>query len=522
MDKKKFVRYFSVFGIMLIIGVFTFNFFEKNTLVNEHADEAINFSNNFFNTFESQDTKAISSTLDSVLYNPTFKELFIKQDRVALNMYGQPLFQKLKENYGITHFYFHLPDGIIFLRLHDPLNFGDKNTRITFDQAVESQNIGFGLELGKTAFASRVVKPFFDNGKLIGYVELGQEIDHFLGVLKKQTQNNYALFVKKENIKQEDWASVRKKAGLENNWNQYNEFISINDTLNGDAYSMKIRSLCFNEDNAKSSFSLSQNQLTFKNIDSQTSCSSFKIFNANKKLVGVVLLSYDFSQELPAINNFIYKNIIIIIILLILSIIFVNFIIKKSTVSEKKFKYLFDYSEDAILTLAPPSWKFTDGNPAALKIYGIKDNDQLNLITPGDVSPQYQPDGELSSEKAKKMIELAMDKGFSSFEWMHKKLNGPEFLCNVSLVRVSLDNKVFLQAIVRDITIVKNTIEIIKKSEQEAIKAKEEAIKSEEEAKKALLMSERSNNLMVGRELEMIKLKKELQELKSRIGQNEN
>ncbi len=166
-----------------------------------------------------------------------------------------------------------------------------------------------------------------------------------------------------------------------------------------------------------------------------------------------------------------------------------------------RYKYLFQFSQDAIMTLSPPDWKFTDGNPATLKIYGLKSEEELRSITPGDVSPEHQPDGQLSSVKAKAMIELAMEKGNNTFEWVHKKLNGPEFLANVTLTKIEIGGQTILQAVVRDITNEKSSSESIKKSV--------------EETKKALDEAQRLNNLMVGRELEMLKLKKEISELKA-------
>ncbi len=60
--------------------------------------------------------------------------------------------------------------------------------RATLTKAIETKGLGAGKELGKTAFALRVVRPWFgQDGKLLGYLELGEEIDHFLGRMKAQT-----------------------------------------------------------------------------------------------------------------------------------------------------------------------------------------------------------------------------------------------------------------------------------------------------------------------------------------------
>jgi PAS domain S-box-containing protein len=125
--------------------------------------------------------------------------------------------------------------------------------------------------------------------------------------------------------------------------------------------------------------------------------------------------------------------------------------------SENKFKTLYESSRDAIMTLAPPEWKFTSGNPATIKMFDAETEEDFLSHGPWEVSPEYQPDGQLSSEKAKKQIEKAMLDGTNSFEWTHKRLNGEEFIATVLLSRIVLKGKDLLQATVRDISGQKRT-----------------------------------------------------------------
>jgi len=119
---------------------------------------------------------------------------------------------------------------------------------------------------------------------------------------------------------------------------------------------------------------------------------------------------------------------------------------------EDKYKIIFDTSADAIMTIEPPTWKFTTGNPATFKIYGVKDEKELISLGPYDLSPKYQPNGKLSSEMAKVMIMKAMKEGSAFFEWTHKKYKGESFPATVLLTRMTIGGKTFLQATVRDIT----------------------------------------------------------------------
>ncbi|MCK9441967.1 MAG: PAS domain-containing protein, partial [Methanothrix sp.] len=42
--------------------------------------------------------------------------------------------------------------------------------------------------------------------------------------------------------------------------------------------------------------------------------------------------------------------------------------------SEERFRTLFESSQDALMTLSPPLWRITSGNPAAIEIFLIQAN----------------------------------------------------------------------------------------------------------------------------------------------------
>jgi len=125
--------------------------------------------------------------------------------------------------------------------------------------------------------------------------------------------------------------------------------------------------------------------------------------------------------------------------------------------SEERHRILFESSRDAIMTLEPPSWSFTSGNPATVKMFKAKNAEEFISYGPGDLSPERQPDGRASAEKAKEMIEKAMREGSCFFEWTHKRLDGTDFPATVMLARMEIKGKQFLQATVRDITEQKQT-----------------------------------------------------------------
>jgi len=136
--------------------------------------------------------------------------------------------------------------------------------------------------------------------------------------------------------------------------------------------------------------------------------------------------------------------------------------------SEERFRVLFESSRDALMTDAPPSWSFTSGNPAAVAMFRAKSEAEFLLHGPADLSPERQPDGSVSAEKARVLIEKAMREGTHFFEWIHKRLDGEEFPTNVLLTRVEQAGKVFILATVRDITAQKQSEEALKQAKAAA------------------------------------------------------
>ncbi len=121
-------------------------------------------------------------------------------------------------------------------------------------------------------------------------------------------------------------------------------------------------------------------------------------------------------------------------------------------VAEERYRTMFECSRDAVMTLAPPSWKFASANTATLEMFRAKDETHFTSLCPWDVSPKTQPDERPSAEKVREMIETAMREGSHFFEWTHKRVNGEEFPATVLLSRMEWNGEPMLQATVRDVT----------------------------------------------------------------------
>lgn len=119
-------------------------------------------------------------------------------------------------------------------------------------------------------------------------------------------------------------------------------------------------------------------------------------------------------------------------------------------ISKDKLEAAFNGSNDAIMLLTRKG--FFDCNPKTLEMFGLTDRNEFIASHPSDLSPALQPDGKTSISKSNEMIELAFEKGFKRFEWLHKRKSGEVFPAEVLLSAFNYGDEVILQATVHDIT----------------------------------------------------------------------
>jgi len=118
--------------------------------------------------------------------------------------------------------------------------------------------------------------------------------------------------------------------------------------------------------------------------------------------------------------------------------------------SEAEFRLLFEKSPDAMLLLDGDT--FIDCNQAAVEMMGCASKEELLALHPYDISPEKQPDGRISIEKARELIDIAHQEGSLRFEWVHRRKDGQDFPVEVLLTAIPLPGKQILHVSLRDIT----------------------------------------------------------------------
>ncbi len=117
--------------------------------------------------------------------------------------------------------------------------------------------------------------------------------------------------------------------------------------------------------------------------------------------------------------------------------------------SEEKYRTFFENSCDAMLMLQNDL--VVDCNAAAVAALGYKDAKDLFNTHPSEFSPEHQPDGKKSYDKAQEMMETAYARGTVRFEWEHSTRNGDAFPVEISLTAIPSEGERRLIAVWRDI-----------------------------------------------------------------------
>ncbi len=129
-----------------------------------------------------------------------------------------------------------------------------------------------------------------------------------------------------------------------------------------------------------------------------------------------------------------------------------------------------------------------DCNMETVRLFGIDSKEEYieNFYA---FSPEYQPDGMRTDEKATKEIKTAFETGYRKFEWMYHTKKGEPLPVETTLVRVSMRNEYRLAAYSRD-------LREIKASEKARIEATERSLEMELQAKFAIAASEAKSQFL--------------------------
>lgn len=208
-------------GLLIFLGLYVASTsWYLNREIYRDLNQDISNIDNMFHDLLNQRAQMMEIQLQQLASEPQLQQLMIARNREQLFKAAQPKFQALREHMDISFFYFFTPKKIVFLREQNPQHYGDRITRKTLQKAAQTGKATQGIELdSQGTFTLRVIIPWRLNGKLIGYLELGQEIDQLIKRFFQQQNTELVLTIRKELLIREDWEAGKHFLGKQSNWN---------------------------------------------------------------------------------------------------------------------------------------------------------------------------------------------------------------------------------------------------------------------------------------------------------------
>jgi len=183
---------------MSLLAVFAIVYIQENS-INKSKMNTPELFTKYLNEKIDSEAAILAEYINFIQSMENVTKNFKALDKQGLNSSIEEIYNRLNKNVNLTHMYFIKIDGSVLLRAHDYEKDADIINRNTFKKAQMLHSVYYGLEFGlKKNYTLRVVKPWYENGELIGYLELGKEIDKIIDELSKFLKTHIYLAAQKE------------------------------------------------------------------------------------------------------------------------------------------------------------------------------------------------------------------------------------------------------------------------------------------------------------------------------------
>jgi hypothetical protein len=202
----RMLPFMAVMVVLLIVGAGVLPWKQQQQQLAREITANISKVSSDLHMVLDQQAFGLSMAAQPIAANANVQKALRESDSDRLMADWQPVFETLRWQYKLTHFYFFDINRVCLLRIHNPEKRGDVINRFTAIEAERTGKTASGIELGPLGtFTLRVVQPVFEGGRLVGYVELGKEIEDILQTIDTQFGNQLAVVIGKEHLDRQTW-----------------------------------------------------------------------------------------------------------------------------------------------------------------------------------------------------------------------------------------------------------------------------------------------------------------------------
>jgi len=177
--------------------------------------------------------------------------------------------------------------------------------------------------------------------------------------------------------------------------------------------------------------------------------------------LGIVAYSEKYYRSIWDIGFFLV--VLGVLLAVILSAILLSIVAAKRK-AEDRTKVMLD-SIPIVANFWDKNHQNIDCSQEALKLFGLSSkNEYIEKFF--ELSPEYQPDGRVSKEKALYYISKAFNEGYCRLDWLHRRLNGELIPCEITLIRAKYENDYIVCGYTRDLRELKTMMNKLREADE--------------------------------------------------------
>jgi PAS domain S-box-containing protein len=399
-----------------------------------------------------QQTAGLATALQPIAADPRVQTALREGDSALLLAIWSPVFESLRREQHITHLYFSDTKRVCLLRVHKPDKRGDLNNRFTALEAERTGKAASGIELGPLGTLTlRVVQPVFEGGSLVGYVELGKEIEDVLDLQRTRSGHQLAVIISKEQLNRGSWEEGMLMLGRDASWGRLRNSVVSYATQGGlpDVFA----AVADHAPGCDHAHGMADREVVFEGKEWRVS--ETPLTDASGNEVGDVLMMIDVSADHAAFVRLlaVAGSGGAVLLALLLGLIYAllrrtdaGIQVQQATLreSEQAYRNQFAANASVMLLIDPEDGAIIDANAAALGFYGYPRERLLALrITDFNILP--------AAQVKQAMASVAVGAG-RRFDAQHRLADGSLREVEVSASRIQFGNRAVLHSIITDVS----------------------------------------------------------------------
>ncbi len=428
---------------------------------------------NDWNRYVATRVQIMKAQISHIEHDQPLLSAWQERDLAPLRKLAEAMFADLQRDNKITHFYFIDPDRSSLLRVHQPTRLGGRIEHKTLLIAEQTGEDSWGAEVGaRGTFTLRYVRPVRQGGVLLGYLELGMEIEEFSNDLAQSLELELITVLRKDLTSRKSFETAHQASKFVGQWDTFPNFVVTHQTSPNIPLGVKEWLTNNHPPFGKTAVFIAQDGAK------QLYCGVIHLPDATGQDAADLILMREMTAETEAAqgNLFIGLGLMATMFGGVLALLWsvtsaaerqLGAAFIQLSESEASYRRQFADNRAVMLLIAPEDGQLLDANEAALTFYGYYREQMLALRT-SDLNSSPR-------ETIKQAVEAVMANGGGLFECQHRLADGSVRDVEVSASLIQFGNRPIIHSIILDISARKQAEEKLLEANRQLAKATDRA-----------------------------------------------